>query len=259
MPSRRATLPAVGTEPLAAAFRGSPLACCPVSNDTHAESVKSMFGRIAPKYDLLNRVLSARRDVAWRRTALDLWRGTPADVLDLACGTFDLGLEAITRGKAQRIHGCDFCQPMLVAGAAKRAGLPVSAAVGDALRLPYADASFDGAMVAYGWRNFGDPAAAARELRRVLRPGGQLLILEFFRPVSWWPKTFYGTFGKVVFPAVGGVLAGDAAAYTYLNDSIKRFLTTEQADGVLRTAGFANTRWVSFFGGVSHGVAADVA
>ena len=223
-----------------------------------SEAVKSMFGRIAPKYDLLNRVLSARRDVGWRRKALSLWSGTPADVLDLACGTFDLGLEAIQQGKATRVHGCDFCQPMLVAGAAKRAGAPVSAAVGDALHLPYADAAFDGAMVAYGWRNFGDPAAAAVELRRVLRPGGQLLILEFFKPERLWPKVFYGTFGRVVFPTVGGVLAGDASAYTYLNQSIKRFLSIAQADQTLRAAGFTNTRWVSFFGGVSHGVAADV-
>jgi demethylmenaquinone methyltransferase/2-methoxy-6-polyprenyl-1,4-benzoquinol methylase len=226
---------------------------------SHAEAVKSMFGRIAPKYDLLNRVLSARRDVAWRRKALRQWHGTPGDVLDLACGTFDLGLEAIAQGKAKRVHGCDFCQPMLVAGATKRAGHQVSAAVGDALRLPYADGSFDGAMVAYGWRNFGDPLASARELRRTLRPGGQLLILEFFRPTSWWPKTFYGTFGRFVFPTVGGVLAGDAAAYTYLNESIKRFLAVPEADAILREAGFTNPRWMSFFGGVSHGVTADVA
>jgi demethylmenaquinone methyltransferase/2-methoxy-6-polyprenyl-1,4-benzoquinol methylase len=229
------------------------------ATDSHAEAVKSMFGRIAPKYDLLNRVLSARRDVAWRRKALSLWNGTPGDVLDLACGTFDLGLEAIAQGKAKRVHGCDFCQPMLVAGSAKRSGHAVSAAVGDALHLPYADASFDGAMVAYGWRNFGDPAASARELRRVLRPGGQLLILEFFKPLGWWPKTFYGTFGRVVFPTVGGVLAGDASAYRYLNDSIKRFLATSEADAVLLEAGFRRTRWVSFFGGISHGVVAEVA
>ncbi len=217
-----------------------------------------MFGRIAPKYDLLNRVLSARRDVAWRKKALGLWHGTPGDVLDLACGTFDLGLEAIALNKARRVHGCDFCQPMLVAGGAKRAGKPVSAAVGDALHLPYADGSFDGAMAAYGWRNFGDPAASARELRRVLRPGGQLLILEFFRPEKLWPKFFYGTFGKVVFPTIGGILAGDSAAYTYLNDSIHRFLTVDDAERTLREAGFTHIRWVSFFGGVSHGVAAEV-
>ncbi len=223
----------------------------------HARQVQGMFARIAGKYDLLNRVLSARRDVAWRRRALAMWDGHPADVLDLACGTFDLGLEAIVQQKATRIHGCDFCQPMLVAGAAKRVGRPVSAAVGDALRLPYADGAFDGAMVAYGWRNFGDPLASARELHRTLRPGGQVLILEFFRPQTRWPKVFYGTFGKVVFPAVGGLLAGDASAYRYLNDSIKRFLSVEEASRTLEQAGFTRLRWQSFFGGVSHAVAAD--
>ena len=216
-----------------------------------------MFGRIAGRYDLLNRVLSARRDVAWRRHALGLWKGQPAEVLDLACGTFDLAREALDQGKAQRVHGCDFCQPMLVAGAKKRQGVPVSASVGDALRLPFADASFDAAMVAYGWRNFGDPAASARELRRVLRPGGQVLILEFFKPVTWWPKTFSATFGKFIFPTVGGALAGDAAAYRYLNNSIRGFLAVDEAEQVLRDAGFTGGRRATFFGGVSHALAAD--
>ena len=221
-----------------------------------SEAVKALFANIAPKYDLLNRVLSARNDVRWRRRILREVAGAPIDVLDLACGTFDLGLEALVQGKAQRVHGCDFCQPMLVAGADKRKGHPLSASVGDALHLPFTDRSFDMAMVAYGWRNFGDPRLALRELARVLRPDGQLLILEFFRPTSWWPKTFYGSFGKVVFPLVGGTLTGNAGAYRYLNDSIARFLSREEADAAIAEAGFTNQRWVSFFGGVSHGVVA---
>ena len=221
-----------------------------------SEAVKALFANIAPKYDLLNRVLSARNDVRWRKRILREVAGAPADVLDLACGTFDLGLEALAQGKAQRVHGCDFCQPMLVAGAAKRKGHPLSASVGDALHLPFADGSFDLAMVAYGWRNFGDPRLALKELARVLRPGGQLLILEFLRPTSWWPKTFYGSFGKVVFPLVGGTLAGNADAYRYLNDSIARFLSRDEADAAIAEAGFTTRRWVSFFGGVSHGVVA---
>jgi demethylmenaquinone methyltransferase/2-methoxy-6-polyprenyl-1,4-benzoquinol methylase len=221
-----------------------------------SDAVKSMFGRIAGRYDLLNRVLSARRDVAWRKGALDLVEGAPAEVLDLACGTFDLGIEAIQQGKAVRVHGCDFCQPMMVAGAAKRQGIAVSATTGDALHLPYADGSFDLAMVAYGWRNFGDPAAAARELHRVLRPGGQLLILEFFRPERLWPRFFSATFNRIVLPTVGGLLAGDAAAYRYLHTSIRGFLSTTQADDCLAGAGFARRRWRSFFGGVSHAVCA---
>jgi demethylmenaquinone methyltransferase / 2-methoxy-6-polyprenyl-1,4-benzoquinol methylase len=221
-----------------------------------SEAVKSLFANIAPKYDLLNRVLSARNDVRWRQRILRKVSGSPADVLDLACGTFDLGLEALAQGKAKRVHGCDFCQPMLVAGADKRAGQPLSASVGDALHLPFADASFDLAMVAYGWRNFGDPAASVAELARVVRPGGQILILEFFRPTTLWPKIFYGSFGKVIFPLAGGALAGNASAYRYLNDSIARFVSQSEADTIITQGGFRHTTWESFFGGISHGVVA---
>lgn len=215
-----------------------------------------MFGRIAGRYDLLNRVLSARLDLRWRRIAVNLLPEGRGEALDLACGTFDLGLMALAQRRAARVHGCDFCVPMLAAGAGKRSGHPMSAAAGDALRLPYADAAFDVAMVAYGWRNFGDPLASARELRRVLRPGGHLLILEFFRPVRWWPKTFYATFGRGIFPIAGGLLAGDRGAYRYLHDSVQGFVSTTEAEQHLRTAGFSDPRWSSFSGGVSHAVAA---
>jgi len=219
-----------------------------------SKQVQAMFGRIAGRYDLLNRVLSVRLDLRWRRIAVDLLPPGQGDALDLACGTFDLGLIALQRQRAGRIHGCDFCVPMLAAGTAKRAGHPLSAAAGDALRLPYTDGAFDVAMVAYGWRNFGDPLASARELRRVLRPGGHLLILEFFRPVRWWPKTFYATFGRGVFPIAGALLAGDSSAYRYLHDSVKGFVSTDEADVHLATAGFAEPAWTSFSGGVSHAV-----
>lgn len=221
-----------------------------------SEAVKALFGRIATRYDLLNRVLSLRRDVAWRRAALALVEGPPGVALDLACGTFDLGLEALAYGKAMQVHGCDFCLPMLEAGAKKRAGLPLSASVGDASHLPFADASCDLVMVAYGWRNFPDAAESLREIRRVLKPGGQLLVLEFFRPERRWPRLFYATFGRVVFPALGGLLAGDASAYRYLNDSIARFLSVAEADDLLVREGFPLRRWLPFFGGVSHAVVA---
>jgi demethylmenaquinone methyltransferase/2-methoxy-6-polyprenyl-1,4-benzoquinol methylase len=215
-----------------------------------------MFGRIAGRYDLLNRVLSARLDLRWRRLAVGMLPEGGGEALDLACGTFDLGLDAIRLRRCERVHACDFCQPMLVAGAGKRRGKPVSAAVGDALRLPYADASFAVAMLAYGWRNFGDPAASARELRRVLRPGGRLLILEFFRPTRLWSRTFYATFGRGVFPVAGAILAGDASAYRYLHDSVRGFVSTVEADQILVQAGFQATSWQSFVGGVSHAVTA---
>ncbi|GDY14132.1 demethylmenaquinone methyltransferase [Planctomycetota bacterium] len=221
-----------------------------------ATAVQAMFGRISGRYDLLNRVLSARQDVAWRRQAVSRLR-PHGRVLDLACGTFDLGLEALAQGRAGVVHGCDFCLPMLHAGAAKRSGRPITASVGDALHLPFADASFDAALVAYGWRNFPDPAAAAVELHRVVRPGGQVLILEFFKPERWWPRIFHGTFGRYVIPTVGGLLSGDRSAYTYLNASTAKFLSVAEADTVLRASGFTATVWMPFFGGVSHGVIAE--
>ena len=224
-----------------------------------SEAVKAMFGRIAPRYDLLNRVLSGGQDVAWRRRAVDLLEPGKRQVLDLACGTYDLGLTAVESGRAEQIHGCDFCVPMLSAGEAKRRGQPITAAAGDALHLPYADASFDGAMVAYGLRNFGDPRASLLELRRVLRPGGQLLVLEFFRPVSWWPRTFYGTFGRWVFPTVGGMLAGDSTAYRYLKDSIEGFISPAEMRALVIDIGFAKQQWLPFFGGISHAMCATVA
>lgn len=223
-----------------------------------SDAVRSMFARIAGRYDLLNRVLSLGIDVRWRRTALALLRDDGHNrALDLACGTFDLALAALAAGKAARVDGCDFCAPMLAAGAGKRAGRPVSATVGDALRLPYADGAFDLAMVAYGWRNFGDPATSLAELRRVLRPGGQLLILEFFRPTGWWPRTFYATFGRAIFPAAGALLAGDAAAYRYLGRSIAGFLSASEAESLLARQGFTAQRWAPLSGGISHAMAAD--
>jgi ubiquinone/menaquinone biosynthesis methyltransferase len=222
-----------------------------------AEAVRQLFARIAPRYDLLNRVLSGRLDVRWRRLAVGMLPPGGGVALDLACGTFDLGIEALHQQRCRRVHGCDFCVPMLHAGATKRARAGVSATAGDALRLPYGEAAFDVAMVAYGWRNFGDPLAAARELRRVLRPGGHLLVLEFFRPVAWWPRLFYGTFGRGVFPVMGALLARDAGAYRYLHDSIRGFIAVDEAEDILRQAGFSQVRRQAFVGGVSHALAAS--
>lgn len=221
-----------------------------------SEAVRAMFGRIAGRYDLLNRLLSARRDVAWRAAALRLLAGRPGTALDLACGTFDFGLQALASGRALRVHGCDFALPMLQAGTAKRDGRPLSASVADALRLPFADGSADLVLCAYGWRNFDDPARALDEMRRVLAPGGEILILEFFRPTWWWPRLFYGSFGRVVFPAAGRLVAGDAAAYRYLHDSVQRFLTIDAAADLCRAHGFRDVRVRSCFGGVSHALAA---
>jgi demethylmenaquinone methyltransferase / 2-methoxy-6-polyprenyl-1,4-benzoquinol methylase len=221
-----------------------------------SQAVRDLFDGIAPRYDLVNRVLSARSDVRWRRRALGLIEGSGHRTLDLACGTGDFALAALGSGVAGTVHGCDFSRRMLSVAQGKAAGHALTLCAGDALDLPFADRAFDLVTIAYGWRNLDDPLAGLREMRRVLRPGGQLLILEFFRPCRWWPRVFYATFGRCAFPVVGGVVTGDASAYRYLNDSVRGFLSHDEALGAVAGAGFAALRWRSCFGGISHAVAA---
>lgn len=216
-----------------------------------------MFGTIAGRYDAANRILSARSDVRWRRRALASVRGNPEVVLDLACGTFDLGLAALAQNKARIVHGCDFSLPMLAAGTAKRRDKAVTATAADALKLPFADQTFDLVVTAYGWRNFDRPDAALTEMARVLKPNGQLLILEFFRPTRWWPLLFYATFGRFIFPALGFLVTRNAGAYRYLHDSVRSFLTVEEAERMLSASGFTAVRRTTCFGGISHALASD--
>lgn len=216
-----------------------------------SEAVKTMFGRIAPKYDLANRMLSMRRDVAWRRKSLNLLQGTPGRLLDLACGTGDFGLEALSRNKATSVHGCDFCLPMLRSGDHRRDGHAFSASNGDGLRLPYADHSFEAVIMAYGWRNFDDKALGLQEMSRILKPGGEMLLLEFFTPTNLFTKAFHGAFARTA-PLIGGMITGDREAYAYLHSSIQGFMTISEAQELAADNGFTNTATQSFFGGVSH-------
>ena len=223
-----------------------------------SQAVHDMFARIAKRYDMANRMLSAGCDTRWRKRALRMLNGDGLSILDLACGTFDLSRDALAIEKAALVHGVDFCAPMLHAGAKKRHELAITACAGDGHHLPFADHSFDAAIMAYGWRNMDDPKACLLEMKRCLKPGGQVLLLEFFKPLSWWPRFFYGSFGRYLFPLIGGVISGDASAYRYLYTSIQGFMSTAEADAVLKDCGFSDMQWHSFFGGVSHAVVATV-
>ena len=201
-----------------------------------------MFDRIAPRYDLLNRLLSAGTDVRWRRRAVDfLGLGSTGRVLDLCTGTADLLIEWLGRGTACQGVGVDLSTEMLSRGAlkldargqAERSGL----LAGDAERLPFRSDAFDGAIVAFGIRNVGDVDEALREAFRVLRPGGRFVILEFGMPSGLVGTLYRFYFGRLL-PLVGGLLSGDPGAYRYLPASVRRFDAPEALAARLGQAGF---------------------
>ena len=210
-------------------------------------AVNSMFGRIARRYDLANRLLSGGIDVWWRRRLVAAVRRlNPRDVLDLATGSGDVAF-ALSRGlpAAVRIVGMDFCQPMLDEAELKKAAAGpdtyrnVTFRQGDGLALPLADESVDAVTISFGLRNLADRARGLREMRRVLRPGGRLFVLEFSQPHAW-VRPFYFFYLKQILPRVAGLVTGDRAAYDYLNDTITTFPGRAALADEIRAAGFSS-------------------
>jgi len=208
--------------------------------------VRSMFGAIARSYDLNNRVHSLWRDQAWRRHAVRRAGVKPTDiVLDVACGTGDL-TEAFARAGAARVIGVDFTPEMLEIAQGRRRKLRERVAgrieyrLGDAQNLPIPDASVDVVSIAFGIRNVADPARAVREMRRVLRPGGRVVILEFGRP-RWAPvRWFNELYCKRIMPWTATLLSGDrSGAYRYLPASVETFMTEGEMCDLLRASGFS--------------------
>lgn len=211
------------------------------------EYVQQMFGDIAPRYDLLNRVLSVGIDRTWRRKALDAlaWRNAPAGVyLDLCAGTLDVGA-TLTRQSAFDgfVVGADFALPMLRHGLGKASPLVLAPVGADALALPLASASVDGAIVAFGIRNVADLDAGLREVRRVLKPGGRFVILEFSTPRNPVVRAGYHAYFHRVLPLVGRLVSGHRSAYSYLPLSVGQFPTEERLAERMRAAGFASSTW----------------
>jgi demethylmenaquinone methyltransferase/2-methoxy-6-polyprenyl-1,4-benzoquinol methylase len=193
--------------------------------------VRQMFASIARRYDAANEVLSLGVHKGWRRAAVRFSGARPGHrVLDCATGTGDLALEFKRAvGPSGEVIGTDFCAEMLESapGKARRAGLEVQFAVADVLALPYPDASFDVASIAFGIRNVDDPLRCLREMARVVKPGGRVVVLEFGQPGGAFGALFR-TYSKRVMPLVGGAMTGNRAAYEYLPRTASAFPSGER-------------------------------
>jgi ubiquinone/menaquinone biosynthesis methyltransferase len=225
--------------------------------DEHGGAVRDMFGRIAPTYDLLNRVLSGGLDARWRQRAIAALEGAPpGPSLDLCAGTLDLTVLLDRARPGHRLIAADFSERMLDRGRGKvpRAEIVVA----DAQALPFEDASIAAAVCGFGIRNVGDPVKAIDELRRVLLPRGVFVTLEFFRPVKLLTRALHCTYASRLLPVVGGLLSGDRAAYAYLARSMGGFLTRPEYEQALRDAGFVNVSGEDLTLGVASIVRAEV-
>ena len=210
-----------------------------------ADDVRSMFDRIAPVYDLMNRVMTAGLDQRWRRLTVRLVVSSGDRVLDACCGTGDLAVAARRAGAAE-VVGLDFSERMLER--ARRKDAAVEWLQGDLLELPFEDGSFDAATVGFGVRNVDDLERALAELRRVLRPGGRVGILEITTP-SGPLKAFFVLWFDVMIPLVGKILPG-GKAYTYLPASVRRFPAPERLAELMREQGFAQVGFRRLGGGI---------
>jgi len=227
----------------------------PERGKARENQVQTIFSEIAPRYDLLNHVLSLNIDRRWRRKAvsrLDLPTDRPARVLDACAGTYDLSLELARRKDFRgEIIASDFARPMLVEGKGKLDRAPVRPICADTLRLPFPDATFDAAMVAFGVRNLSDVDAGFREFARVLRPGAKLVVLEFTTPPNAFMRWGYHVYFHRVLPVIGRIISGHPWAYTYLPESVKEFPGPGPLAEKLRTAGFQAAEWRYFTGGIA--------
>lgn len=211
--------------------------------------VRDAFHNISGRYDLLNHVLSGGVHLMWKRAAVEAAHLAPGDAgLDICCGTGDL-VAGIARAVGARGHaiGLDFAPGMLTVAARRLAGLGladrVSLICGDAEALPIADGVIAAATFAFGLRNVARPEQALREVYRVLRPGGRLVILEFSQPPSRFTRAVYDFYSRTIIPRVGGWLSGRRDAYQYLHDSIRQWPDPEQLSDVVRSAGFPDVRY----------------
>lgn len=222
----------------------------------HYAAVKEMFSGIANRYDLLNHVLSLNIDKSWRRRVRkeiqNILDDKDAMVLDVACGTGDLSLE-LNRGTKATVIGTDFCRPMLAVAAekniAEKATIPYLEA--DAMSLSFADNTFDALTIAFGLRNLSNFENGLKELLRVLKPSGKLVVLECSHPpLPGFRQLYHFYFGRIL-PRIGGIVSGSQSAYKYLPDSVSKFPHQNELVTLMERAGFKDVKYTNLTGGIS--------
>ena len=237
------------------AGKGSPLSAGGDEASTGA-AVRSMFGEVAPRYDFLNHFLSVGRDIAWRRAAAralkDILARPDSLIADVCCGTGDLSFCLGERSQGT-ILGTDFCHPMLSIARGKAGGQRrrLHFLEADTMRLPFQDSSLDAITSAFGFRNLANYAHGIEEMRRVLKPGGRIAILEFSR--VQWPVfgPLFRFYFRYFLPRIGAWISGVEGPYSYLPDSVAKFPDQDSLVEMLRAAGFRNVSYRNFTGGVA--------
>ncbi|HEV8592005.1 MAG TPA: bifunctional demethylmenaquinone methyltransferase/2-methoxy-6-polyprenyl-1,4-benzoquinol methylase UbiE [Pyrinomonadaceae bacterium] len=220
----------------------------------HSRAVRDMFSGIAGRYDLLNHVLSMNIDKRWRRlvrTKLqDILDNENAVILDVACGTGDLSIELQTHAKA-KVIGSDFCRPMLAIAKHKSPELAIPYVEGDAMKLPFADESFDALTIAFGLRNLPNFENGLRELNRVLKKGGNIAVLEFSSPVVPGFRSAFNFYFTQILPRIGGAVSGSRGAYEYLPDSVSKFPDQKGLAKMMESTGFSEVQYTNLTGGIA--------
>ncbi len=218
----------------------------------HAAAVREMFAGIAGRYDLLNHLLSANIDRSWRRKVRKklepVLQNEKALVLDVACGTGDLSIELERDAQAQ-VLGTDFCRPMLTVAREKSLSIPFVEA--DAMNLAFGDNTFDAVTIAFGLRNLSNLADGLRELHRVLKTGGTLIVLEFSSPVVPGFRGAFNFYFSKILPRIGGIVSGSRGAYEYLPDSVSKFPDQKQLAAMMQETGFDIVEYTNLTGGIA--------
>ena len=210
--------------------------------DERISAVKSIFNTITPHYDLLNRIMSGRRDVAWRKFAVERIPDNARKILDVATGTGDLAIAIAQSGLDIEVVGVDFVEKMmrLAQKKTKAKGLDqrIDYSAADATILPFNSNEFDSATIAFGLRNIPDRLSALKEMGRVVKKGGKVIALEMTFPKNLGLRNFFKWYLNNMIPILGGIISGNRAAYRYLPDSIQDFLTPDELSDLFECAGF---------------------